>query len=184
MLKIKKRVVNNEITVEFYDKKELLDRVTKHINTCMVCKKSSIDDKDLGEKYICADCIKILKENLPTVNKTVIKTIEKTKGSVLNNIRQYEPQIKVVNLVDYKNLMNIRISDKIIETITDLVIKGINTPNKVSKVINYDNVDTIVAYMRTMARAGMLVAIGKNKPNSATTRIYKIHPKLVYTAVV
>ena len=180
MLKIKKRIVNNEITIEFYDKKELLDRVTKHINTCMVCKKSSIDDKDLGEKYICADCIKILKENLPTVNKTV----EKTKGSILNNVRNYEPQIKVVNLVDYKNLMNIKINDKIIETIIDLVIKGINTPKKVSKVMNYDNVDTIVAYMRTMARAGMLVAIGKNRPNSATTRIYKIHPKLVYTAVV
>lgn len=176
--------MNNEITIEFYNKKELLDRVTKHINTCMVCKKSSVDDKDFGEKYICADCIKILKGSLPTAKKTVVKTVDKPKGSILDSIRNYEPQITVPNLVDYKNLMNIRISDKIIETIVDLVIKGINTPTKVAKVMNYDNVDTITAYMRTMARAGMLVAVGKGKKNTANTRIYKIHPKLVYTAVV
>jgi len=190
MIKIKSKQNGKEINVEFYNKKELLGSVTKYENKCMVCKKVSVDDAELGDKYICGECLEILKKSIKIEKplKKVKKVDNKQNESncryyLLENAKgKYTPSIKIANWIDYKNLLTLKISEKVATMFIELIIKGINTASKIAKAFGTNKIETIYAYLSAMNRVAMIYT-NDGKKTSREKRIYKISQHLIYTAI-
>lgn len=187
-IKIKSNMEGRKIEVGFYEGKSQIGSTNKYLNRCMVCGKATVDDKDLGEKYICSECLEIVKKSLKPAERmprVVIKEVKKEpvidRTYILKSSESYKPDIKIENLVDYQNLLYLRVHPKVMTAIVDLIIKGYNTATKVTKVLNCKNVNTIYAYMLAMAKTGMIYKEKSNK--NLVDQIFKINPKLTYTRV-
>lgn len=189
MIKIKAKQNGKEIKVEFYNKKELLASVTKYENECMVCKKVSVDDADLGEKYICTECLDILKKSIGVEKVSETKKVENVEkpstraGYWLSNASiKYVPSIKIVNWIDYKNLLTLSINEKTATMLVEMIIQGINTPIKIAKALGTDRVETIYTYLKAMNKVAMIYT-NNGRETRREKKIYKISQYLVYTSI-
>ena len=197
-VKIKSKQNEREITVTIYADGQEVDKIVRYHNSCMICKEESVNDTDFGNEYICPLCKKWLtdkldikpqqknEENLDIEEKAVKskEILEPLNKRV--KTKKYNADIKIVNIVQYQNLMNEhhKINETVLTTIVDLVLKGVNTVNKINKFFKGYKQETIYIYLLTMARAGMLVACEYNKnKTSRYSRIFKVHPQLIYTSV-
>jgi hypothetical protein len=183
---------------------------TKYMNKCILCGNESIDDINKGAKHICENCYKLFEDNktrgtnkvkdyiAPPIAKKHKKEPVKMgfsdrtvalseTNTIMTNITNYKPSIKIVYLVDYQNLMEakgIRINGKVVTALIDLIIKGINSANKIAKHLGITNEKTIHSlrtYLRRMERFGM-VRKTKRMPNEGYyNNIFTVDPRLVYT---
>ena len=176
---------------------------TKYLNKCILCGKESIDDTNKGARHICDKCYKLFEDNKTRGKAKVI--IEKevyayappkrkeSKITITNTpikyaVSMYNPSIKIENLVEYKNLMinsNFRINDKVMTVLVDLILKGVNTANKICKELglkNPTNITTVRTYLAKMEMYGMLYKI-KNDKHKGTwlDNVFLVNRGLVYT---
>lgn len=183
MRNIKVKIIKeeNKIKVIYLDGKTIVAADTKFVNRCMMCKKATISYNDLGEKHICGDCLELVKKAVGT--ETIVKEKKSVEGKKsLNTIAKgYGAKIKLVNYVEYKNLMSCRVTEEIATMIVDLIIQGYNTPNKIAKYVGYSNVETVYTYMAAMSRVAMIYP--EIIKNSKEKRIYKLNRLLAYTRV-
>ena len=195
-VKIKTKQKEGKVEICFYKGKTEIGNITKHINTCMVCKKTTVDDKQLGSKHICSECLELIKKSTGIEEpKKVIqpKLVEEPKKEVCAvkarncfSVSGYKASIKLVDAKQYQNLQPVNqvITEKAMTILIDLIIKGYNTVDKIAHQLNGVKKQTIYTYLRRMARIGMVYNVGKQRKNQVKyTQIYKVASALVYTAV-
>ena len=111
----------------------------------------------------------------------------KRKECLVSTIGNYKPSIKVVNLIDYQNLMNnynVRLNGKVMTVIVDMVVKGINTANKMARHLGITEIKTINSLRTYLARMERFAMVTKTKrlPNEKPNdNIFSIHSSVVYT---
>ena len=175
-LKIKVKENNNEIEFVYLDGKKQIGLDKKYINECIVCKTRTIDCSSFGEKYICSDCMKTIKQ---TIN--LEQNIKVKNTSIYSNVKHFNTSIKIINYVEYLNVMTRRVNEKTATIIIELILQGYNTATKIAEMIKSDNVATIYYYLLSMAKAGMIYSNKARK--DLYNRIFKITPSLTYTRV-
>ena len=195
-VKVKTTQEGRKTEITFFNGKNQISSISKYINSCVVCKKVTVDDKDLGEKHVCAECLQMLKKSLDGVNvettkENVVEKPAKTKEvknkekflyrHLTNN--KYKPAIKIVDVVEYQNLMPREVCEEIMTAIVDLILKGHNTVEKITNQLKPYSKYSIYTYMLTMSRAGMIYSVPKKPNQDMYTRTYKINSELTYTAV-
>lgn len=177
---------------------------TKYMNKCILCGSETIDDVNKGAKHICEDCYKLFENNktrgtnpvAPTEKIEMGFTDKKKKRTrkspvsspIVDKMKAYKTTIKILNLVDYKNLMEAKgvvLNDAIINTLIDLIAKGINTTNKICKALNISSqshIITVRTYLSRLERFGMIY---KNKKKTAREcwfdNMFNINRGVVYT---
>ena len=180
---------------------------TKYINKCILCGKESVDDLNKGDKHICDKCYDLFETNKVRGTNKIEEYETKPKRAknvsmgfidasrrisvkgnpIMSTIKTYKPSIKIINLVDYQNLMdehNVRLNEKIMTTIADLVIKGVNTANKIAKHLGITNIKTVNSlrtYMARMERFGMIVHSKRVLREKPSDNIFTIGRGVVYT---
>lgn len=186
-VKTKTKINEREITITIYADGEGVEKLVRYHNSCMICKEETINTEDFGEEYICPHCTEWLSEKLKsTIDLTTTKKPRKKPISrTLVIAKQYNPSIKIVNFIDYKNLMtHHKIPEKLVTVIIDLIIKGINTANKIQQILNSYKVETIYTYLTVMSKIGMLhCAEYKRRKTDRLDKIHKVHKNLIYTSV-
>ena len=192
-LKTKINTEGRKIEITVYNGKEKLEKIIRYQNHCIVCGKSTFDNVDLGKEHICPNCIKFLTTKLKskevkTEQPVVKKERKKIVGRTFIVAREYNPQIKIVDFMNYYNLMTHHfVNEKLATAIVDLIIKGVNTPSKIKKALSQYKLNSIYLYLSTMARAGMLSTAEPSKTTKGKTsrynKIFKIHKNLTYTTI-
>ena len=184
---------------------------TKYINKCILCGKESVDDTNKGAKHICDKCYDLFETNKTRGTKPVVRTNEIVKTAVgLNSkpkkrkytartataisspivyaISQYKPSIRVVNLVEYQNLMdskNVRMNAKTMTAFIDLIIKGVNTANKIAKTLKISDdklITSIRTYLCRMERFGLVKHAKRLNGEGMNNNIFTVGNGVVYTA--
>ena len=175
-IKIKVKENNNEIEVLYLDGKKQIGSDKKYINECIVCKTKTIDDCYFGGKYICLDCMKTIKQTMNLEQNIKVKNT-----SIYSRVKNFNTSIKIVDYVEYLNVMTRRVNEKTATIIIELISRGYNTATKIAEMIGSDNVVTVYSYLISMAKAGMLYS--KKTRKNLYNRIFKIVPSLTYTRI-
>lgn len=182
-----------EITI--YEGRDALEKIVRYHNTCMVCGITNFGDADLGIDYICPTCTSMLikrfapapAEKAEAVKEPMVVKPKKKRKNVFNRTftvaKEYNPNIKIVNFVNYANLMTHHKVNEVLGTvIVDLIIKGANTPNKIHRVLHQYKLDSIYLYLSVMSNVGMLHPMTYDRTKeSKYNRIFKLHKNLTYT---
>ena len=187
-LKTKINTEGRKTEITIYEGRDAIEKIVRYHNSCMVCGATSFGDVDLGVDHICPSCTKWLKTKLGTSNSVEDKP-KKKRAKVHNRTftvtKEYHPDIKIVDFVSYSNLMtHHKVNEKLATTIVDLVLKGVNTPIKIHKILNQYKLDCLCIYLAVMSKVGMLqpMPFEKAKGNKYS-RIFKLHKNLLYTSV-
>lgn len=182
---------------------------TKYINKCILCGRETIDDINKGDKHICDHCYMVFEKNkvksapqtkeVASVSIGFVKDENKEKdnntgriinartNTIMSVINNYKPSVKVVNLVDYQNLMyknGVELNPKTITMIIDLVIKGVNSANKIAKhlgITSEKTINSLRTYMRRLERFAMIVKNKRMTNEHINDNIFTVHRSLVYT---
>lgn len=187
-VKAKTKINEREITITLYADGEEVEKLVRYHNSCMICKEETINTEDFGEEYICPSCAEWLKTKLGTSNSVEDKP-KKKRAKVYNRTltvtKEYHPNIKIVDFVGYSNLMtHHKVNEKLATTIIDLILKGVNTPIKIHKILNQYKLDCLCIYLAVMSKVGMLQPMPfERAKGNKYDRIFKIHKNLLYTSV-
>lgn len=179
---------------------------TKYINKCILCGKETIDDIDRGARHICDNCYKefesVKTETANNYRKRVIKSVDKKEvkigfedgsravskyNTIMSSSRGYKPSIEIVGLVNYKNLLaryGTKINDRVMTLIVELIIKGINTSNKMANhlgITSQKTINSLRTYLRRMERVGMVTKTKRRPNESIHDNIFSLDRRLVYT---
>lgn len=200
-LKTKINTEGRKTEITIYEGRDAIEKIVRYHNSCMVCGATSFGDADLGADHICPICTELLKkrfasspvekaeavEKVETKEKPVTVKAKKKRKNILNRTftvaKEYNPTIKIVNFVNYANLMRHHKVNEILATaIVDLIIKGANTPNKIHRVLHQYKLDSIYLYLSVMSNVGMLHPMAYDRTKeSKYNRIFKVHKNLLYT---
>lgn len=178
-VRLKQSKENNNIDILYFYNGKLKRVDRNYINKCLVCHETTIDNTDLGEKHICEDCLKMIRNN------TLIENVKpKTKHnykdtSIRQNVKTIKSKLKLVDYVKYQNLMNKVINEKTATILIQLILEGFNTTNKIAQKLKATNHRTIQDYLLSMAKVGMVYYTQSNR--GVYDKIWKVCPDLDYT---
>lgn len=200
-LKTKINTKGRKTEITIYEGRDAIEKIVRYHNSCMVCGATSFGDADLGADHICPICTELLKKRFasrPVENMEVVEKVEtkekpvavkaKKKRAKVHNrtftvTKEYHPDIKIVDFVSYSNLMtHHKVNEKLATTIIDLVLKGVNTPIKIHKILNQYKLDCLCIYLAVMSKVGMLQPMPFERvKGNKYNRIFKLHKNLLYT---
>lgn len=191
-IKIKLKERSKELRVCFVQGKKVIDIENKYVNECICCKKTTVNDVDFGEKYICPKCLEIIRQDLGKETKVVRRKRVKVEKPVETSkfsrdfswfAKSYRPRIRIIDYTKYKNLMSREMKERTATTIIDLILKGNNTVKKIVAIAGVKREETIYAYFTILAKVGMLCPVGKLTRGNRFTRLYRVNSTLEYVNI-
>lgn len=180
-VKLKQYKENNRIDTLYFYNGELKRVDSDYLNQCLVCHTTTIDNKDLGEKYICEDCLKMIRENTHIESGNTKRKGKSKNTSISQNVGSIKTKLKLVDYVKYQNLMNKVINERTATILIQLILEGFNTTNKIAQKLNANNHRTIHDYLLSMAKVGMIYYTQSYK--DLYDRTWKLSQNLDYTRV-
>lgn len=191
-------VDGNKTTIEVFEDKRKVDAHFYYANICGFCRKETLDKTDFGNDYICPSCSEYLSKRFakhvveePKIEVEEKKPKKSLKGYKIKNriyvaLKDYSPDIKILNFMDYANLMDSyknKVTEKMCTILVELILKDCNTINKIFKELKVYNIETLYHYLCKMSRVGMLYRPEQEARESKYDTIYKVHKNLLYTAI-
>ncbi len=201
-IKIKLKERSREVKLCFVQNKQVIGAENRYINSCIVCKKTTINQTNFGEQYICSECLQNIKEKCfkdepkdvvksvkvrtrkkRIVQKKEVQEVSKYARDLSVTAKLYSSSIRIIDYTKYKNLMSRQMKERTATTIIDLILKGNNTVSKVAKAVNSRRKETIYSYFVILTKAGMLCPVSVSTKGNRYTRLYRVNSTLEYVNI-